>query len=154
MAAYIPAMFDDSSLRVHIYDEIVRTCEVPSVADLAREFRTAEQDVRAALWRMRWRTGRRRHRSFRASRAAMVGRYRLQLKDYAPLPVGRACGPLVPRHAWKLPRGAILSPLTCWELAREWYRDRRDPKWRRHTVDEAHALFRQLGLTGDFWRLS
>jgi len=55
---------------------------------------------------------------------------------------------------WNLPRGAILSPATCWALAREWYRDRRDPKWRRRTVDEAHALFNQLGLTGDFWKLN
>jgi hypothetical protein len=57
-------------------------------------------------------------------------------------------------HSWSLPRGAILSPTACWELAREWYHDRRDPHWRRRTVDEAHAVFRQLGLTGDFWKLN
>lgn len=56
--------------------------------------------------------------------------------------------------AWKLPRGSILSPSKCWALAREWYHDRRDPKWRRRTVDEAHALFAQLGLTGDAWKLN
>jgi len=28
---------------------------------------------------------------------------------------------------WNLPRGATLSPATCWTLAREWYHDRRDP---------------------------
>ena len=55
---------------------------------------------------------------------------------------------------WNLPRGATLSPSACWALAREWYYDRRDPKWRRRTVDEAHALFKQLGLTGDFWKLA
>jgi hypothetical protein len=57
-------------------------------------------------------------------------------------------------RAWSLPRGAILSPTTCWELAHEWYQDRRDRKWRRRTMDEAHAVFRQLGLTGDFWKLN
>jgi hypothetical protein len=57
-------------------------------------------------------------------------------------------------RAWSLPRGAILSPTTCWELAHEWYQDRRDPNWRRRSVDEAHAVFRQLGLTGDFWKLN
>jgi hypothetical protein len=55
---------------------------------------------------------------------------------------------------WGLPRGAILSPATCWTLAREWYHDRRDPQWRRRTVDEAHALFNRLGLTEDFWKLN
>jgi hypothetical protein len=39
-------------------------------------------------------------------------------------------------------------------LAREWYHDRRDRQWRRRTVDEAYALFNQLGLTGDFWKLN
>jgi hypothetical protein len=57
-------------------------------------------------------------------------------------------------RAWKLPQGASLSPATCWALAREWYYDRRDPNWRRRTVDEAHALFARLGLAGDFWKLN
>ena len=57
-------------------------------------------------------------------------------------------------HAWNLARGATLSPTTCWALAREWYQDRGDPVWRRRSVDEAQALFRQLGLTDDFWRLN
>lgn len=56
-------------------------------------------------------------------------------------------------RSWNLPRGAILSPATCWELAHEWYKDRCDPNWRRRSVDEAHTLFNQLGLTGEFWRL-
>jgi Alkylmercury lyase len=55
---------------------------------------------------------------------------------------------------WGQPRGAILSPATCWMLAREWYQDRRDPQWRRRTVDETHALFNRLGLTEDFWKLN
>jgi hypothetical protein len=62
--------------------------------------------------------------------------------------VDRWCG------GWSLARGAILSPATCWALAREWYQDRRDPKWHRRSLEEAHALFRQLGLTGDFWKLN
>jgi len=53
-----------------------------------------------------------------------------------------------------LPRRAILSLATCWALAREWYHDRRDLQWCRRNVDEAHALFNRLGLTGDFWRLN
>ena len=30
-------------------------------------------------------------------------------------------------EAWRLPRGAVLTPLDCWRLARAWYSaDRRD----------------------------
>lgn len=57
-------------------------------------------------------------------------------------------------HDWNLPRGAILSLEQCWQLAEAWYTpDRRDPEWRRKTVDEAEALFADLGLQGPFWRL-
>ena len=45
-------MLDDSSLRLHIYDEIVRTCEVPTVAALAHECRATAEEVSAALRRM------------------------------------------------------------------------------------------------------
>jgi len=83
----------------------------------------------------------------------MVGRYCLQLKDNAPLPVGRDGGPLVPQlefAAW----GNSLTP----KLAGHWRVNgtKTDAihKWRRRTVDEAHALFNQLGLNGDFWRLN
>lgn len=54
---------------------------------------------------------------------------------------------------WNLPRGAVLSPQTCWRLARAWYGDRLVPDFRRKTVQEAHALFAELGLTSGFWRL-
>ena len=55
---------------------------------------------------------------------------------------------------WHRPRGAILALEQCWQLANAWYSpDRRDPAWRRKTVDEAEALFAQLGLTAPFWQL-
>ncbi len=41
-----------------------------------------------------------------------------------------------------------------WELARGWYHDRLRPSWRRNTVSEAEAVFRELGLTSEFWALS
>jgi len=56
--------------------------------------------------------------------------------------------------AWRLPRGAVLSIEQAWKLADAWYRDRMSPAWRRRTMDEAHELFRSLGLTSDFWRFS
>ena len=55
--------------------------------------------------------------------------------------------------ARELPRGAVLQPNTAWQLARDWYKDKVNPQWRRHTVDETEALFSRLGLEGDFWRL-
>lgn len=55
---------------------------------------------------------------------------------------------------WKLARGAVLSIEQAWQLARGWYEpDRRDPAWRRKTVDETEAFLSQLGLTGPFWNL-
>jgi hypothetical protein len=38
------------------------------------------------------------------------------------------------------PRGALRSPEQGWKLAFGWYRDKRNPVWRRHTVDETEAL--------------
>ena len=52
-----------------------------------------------------------------------------------------------------LPRGASFALAQCWQLARAWFADRLSPTWRRHTLDEAQALFTRLGLTGGFWRL-
>jgi carboxypeptidase C (cathepsin A) len=57
------------------------------------------------------------------------------------------------RAARDLPRGAVLSPQIAWELARAWYQDKVHPHWRRHTVEEAEALFMSLGLKEAFWQL-
>ncbi|HKW77605.1 MAG TPA: hypothetical protein VJQ09_00820 [Candidatus Limnocylindria bacterium] len=38
-------------------------------------------------------------------------------------------------------------------LARAWYAKKLTPAWRRHTAEEAEALFAQLGLDREFWRL-
>jgi hypothetical protein len=50
-------------------------------------------------------------------------------------------------------KGAVFSLEQAWRLAGAWYEDRLSPVWRRRTPDEAEALFAELGLTGDFWRL-
>lgn len=55
--------------------------------------------------------------------------------------------------ARRLPRGASFPLEQAWRLAHAWYHDRLDPAWRRKTPEEAEALFADLGLTGDFWRL-
>jgi hypothetical protein len=56
--------------------------------------------------------------------------------------------------AWSLPPGATLSVEQAWQLADIWYRDRLSAQWRRKTVEEAHAVFRSLGLVSGFWKLS
>jgi hypothetical protein len=56
--------------------------------------------------------------------------------------------------SWRLARGAVLSLEQGWKLAQAWYAaDRRDPAWRRRTVEETEALFAELGLTSAFWSL-
>lgn len=55
---------------------------------------------------------------------------------------------------WRLPRGAVLSLEQGWDLARVWYgEDRRDPAWRRRTLEETEAVFAGLGLTSELWNL-
>jgi hypothetical protein len=39
------------------------------------------------------------------------------------------------------------------KLARAWYVKKLTPGWRRHTTEEAEALFSQLGFDPEFWRL-
>ena len=49
--------------------------------------------------------------------------------------------------------GALLSLDQAWALASEWYRDKVQPDWRRHTVEETEELLARLGLKGAFWSL-
>lgn len=57
-------------------------------------------------------------------------------------------------RSWKLERGAVLTMEQAWRLAQAWYGpDRRHPGWRRKTVDEAEALFAELGFTSGFWNI-
>ena len=52
------------------------------------------------------------------------------------------------------PRGGTMTVPQQWQLARAWHgADRRDPHWRRKTLEEAEAVFAEIGLHGEFWRL-
>jgi hypothetical protein len=53
----------------------------------------------------------------------------------------------------ELTRGGSLTPEQAWRLARGWYARKLAPDWRRHTVEEAEQLLREVGLEGEFWRL-
>ena len=55
---------------------------------------------------------------------------------------------------WDMSPGEVIPLDKCCRLAHVWYGpDRREPEWRRRTVDEAEELFSQLGFTSPFWRL-
>ena len=47
----------------------------------------------------------------------------------------------------------ILTLQRAARLAHAWYARKLAPDWRRHTADEAEALFAELGLDPEFWRL-
>jgi hypothetical protein len=50
--------------------------------------------------------------------------------------------------------GATLPAAQLNALARRWWRTRLDPDWRPRTATESQAILGELGLTGEFWRLS
>ena len=53
---------------------------------------------------------------------------------------------------WRMNRGATLTLDECWRLAQAWYSESRaKPEWRRRTPDETRAVFKDLGLVGEFW---
>ncbi len=54
----------------------------------------------------------------------------------------------------RIERGASFTPEQLWRLADAWYADRMSPAWRRRTPDEAETLFAEIGLAGEFWRLT
>ena len=47
----------------------------------------------------------------------------------------------------------VLSLDQAARLAHAWYARKLAPDWRRHTVEEAEALFAMLRLDQEFWRL-
>lgn len=49
------------------------------------------------------------------------------------------------------PRGETLSLARQWDLARAWFRGRHLAGWKKRSPAEAEAVFRSVGLTGDFW---
>ncbi len=52
------------------------------------------------------------------------------------------------------PKGASMTPEQMWLLADTWYHDRDDQSWRRRSAEEAEDVFAEIGLGGEFWRLT
>ena len=59
-------------------------------------------------------------------------------------------------HARRWGQGGSSAVLTLDQaarLARAWYLKKLTRGWRRHTPEEAAALFERLGFDSEFWRL-
>ncbi|HYL73471.1 MAG TPA: hypothetical protein VEU96_04665 [Bryobacteraceae bacterium] len=54
---------------------------------------------------------------------------------------------------WSQPRGGTLSIHQAWRLSQAWFHNKMDPDWHRATLEEAEAVFSEIGLTGPFWSL-
>jgi hypothetical protein len=55
--------------------------------------------------------------------------------------------------AQKSQRGAILSIPQLWELSQRWYQDRMSSEYRGRTIEQAQQIFKELGLTSEFWQM-
>jgi hypothetical protein len=42
----------------------------------------------------------------------------------------------------------------CWHLSQLWYPGRLRADWQRKNAQETEAVFAQVGLSGEFWRLN
>ena len=50
--------------------------------------------------------------------------------------------------------GATITVTKLSELAHAWWRDRLAADWQPHDRERNQAILDELGLTGDFWRLT
>jgi hypothetical protein len=50
--------------------------------------------------------------------------------------------------------GATITVAKLSELAQAWWSDRLAPDWQPHTRDQNQVILDELGLVGEFWRLS
>jgi hypothetical protein len=57
-------------------------------------------------------------------------------------------------EANQLQRGAVLSIPKIWELSQRWYRDRLSPDYHGRTADQVQEIFKEAGLTSEFWKVT
>jgi hypothetical protein len=50
-------------------------------------------------------------------------------------------------------RGAVLSIPQIWDLSRRWYHNRMSPDYRGRTMPEVQEIFKESGLTSEFWQI-
>jgi hypothetical protein len=56
------------------------------------------------------------------------------------------------RH--RIPRGDIQPVATVLELAKRWYGEHLSPDWTKKSIEEARAIFADLGFAHPVWSLS
>jgi hypothetical protein len=53
----------------------------------------------------------------------------------------------------KAKRGAVLSVPQLWELSQRWYHNRMSPEYHGRTMEQAQEIFKDVGLTSEFWQV-
>jgi hypothetical protein len=49
-------------------------------------------------------------------------------------------------------RGAVFSVPQLWKLSQLWYHNRMSPDYHGRTLEQIQQIFREVGLTSEFWR--
>ncbi len=49
-------------------------------------------------------------------------------------------------------QGAVLSIPKLWELSKLWYQGRLLPEYRGRTAEQVQQIFKEVGLTSEFWQ--
>jgi hypothetical protein len=52
-----------------------------------------------------------------------------------------------------LERGAALTISKVWDLSQRWYHDRLSPGYHGRIAEGVREIFREAGLTSEFWRV-
>ena len=50
-------------------------------------------------------------------------------------------------------RGATFTIPQLWELSQRWYQNRMSPEYRGRTMEQVQQIFKEAGLTSDFWTI-
>lgn len=60
-------------------------------------------------------------------------------------------------HIWldtrKVKRGAVFAIPQLWDLSQRWYSNRMSPDYHGRTMEEAQEIFKENGLTSEFWQV-
>jgi hypothetical protein len=51
-------------------------------------------------------------------------------------------------------RGAVLSIPELWDLSQLWYHDRLSPAYQGRTAEQVQEIFKESGLTSEFWKMT
>jgi hypothetical protein len=52
----------------------------------------------------------------------------------------------------KAARGAVFTVPQLWKLSQRWYQDRMSPGFRGRSMEQVQEIFKEAGLTSEFWQ--